>query len=263
MAAKRKTTTEDTERELAQAFSKKAEIRFTQFWLVGETPLITHAWSQKAKMEMLAKQVKGIKPAKEARNPEEEFLSSLYEIGEDPKTGKMTYGFPAMGLKNAILSVAHKDKGIPRTAVMQSLWIIAPIVRTRPALTDAICDMPLLRIYGDEPEQREDMVKIGAGLNKTASFAYRAQFFTWAMRLRMKYNASVLSELQLLSLIEESGFATGIGEWRNEKRGIFGAYRIGDIEEQAAWTKFAKGEGPLPQRTAAEDESMFDLLEAA
>ena len=249
--------------ELAEAFSKPAELKLTQTWLIGATPLITHAWSAKAKTEMLSKQVKGIKPAKAARDPEYEFRASLYEMGEDQITGEKCYGFPAMGLKNAILSSAHKDKGVPKTMVMQSLWIIAPMVRTIPALGGAICDMPLLRIYGSTPEMREDMVKIGAGLNKTASFAYRAQFFTWAIRLRMKYNSSALSETQLIGLIRESGFATGIGEWRNERRGTFGAYTVGNVEEQLSWTKFAMGKGPLPTPATFDDEAAFEMLEAA
>ena len=264
MAAKRKTAEEvHVEEDLSETFSKPAVFKVTQTWIVGTSPLITHAWSEKAKREMLSKQVKAVSPSKAAREPETEFNDSLYRVGKDAKTGHEVFGFPAMGLKNAILSCAHKDKGIPKTVVMQSLWLDAPIVRTRPALHSAICDMPLLRIYGSEPEMREDMVKIGAGIKKTASFAYRAQFSTWAMRLVIRFNASALNEVQIKSLIQESGFATGIGEWRNEKKGIFGAYQIGNIEEQRAWDAFAKNEGPLPNRAVFDMGDFSNLLDEA
>ena len=103
---------------LTKMMSKKPTFTDFSFWIVGDTPLITHAWSEKARREMLTKQLKAIKGAgKEARNPEQDFQSSLYDMGD----GK--YGFPAMGVMNCLLSAAHKDKGIPRTAVMAALWI--------------------------------------------------------------------------------------------------------------------------------------------
>jgi hypothetical protein len=212
--------------------------------LVGNTPLIVHAWSEKSRREMLQKQTKATKSGKEARNPQEDFLNSLYEMGVD--RGKKFYGFPVTGIKNAILSSAHKDKGVPRAVVQRALWLDADMVRVRPALSGAICDMPLVRIYGSDPEMREDMVRIGAGLNKTANLAYRGQFSTWAVMLTGRFNETALSTDALQFLINEAGLGTGIGEWRNEKKGIFGAFRLANIAEQNAWKKYIAGNGPLP-----------------
>jgi len=225
---------------LSALLSKKPLFIGFRFWIIGDTPLITHAWSEKAKREMLAKQVKATKPGKDPRDPPGDFVSSLYEMGNG------TFGFPATGVKNCILSAAHKDKGVPRTAVMAALWLDAQMVRTRPALAGAICDMPLLRIYGGDPEMREDMVKVGAGLSKTASLAYRGQFKFWGLRITGKLNASVLTAEQLAFLVQESGLAAGLGEWRNERRGMFGAFHLGDPQEEQEWERFAAGEGPLP-----------------
>jgi hypothetical protein len=235
---------------LTAALSKQTDYLRFSIWIVGDTPLITHAWSEKAKREMLQKQVKATKGGKEARNPDEDFVNSLYEMGDD------TYGFPAMGIKNCILSAAHKDRGIPRTAVLQALWLDANMVRVRPALSSAICDMPLVRIYGSEPSCREDMVKIGAGINKIANLAYRAQFTVWAMKVSGKFNSNILTPEALAFLIVEAGTAFGLGEWRNERRGLFGAFHLADAEEEEAWEAYknGKGEMPLPEnyRQAAE-----------
>ena len=225
---------------LASILSTKATFQAFKIWLVGDTPLITHAWSEKAKREMLQKQVKATKAGKEARDPQADFVSSLYEMGDGG------YGFPATGVKNAILSSAHKDKGIPRSSVMSALWIDAQMVRTRPALAGAICDMPLLRIYGGEPEMREDMVKIGQGLQKTANLAYRGQFTVWALKITGRFNASTITAEALTFLINESGMASGLGEWRNERKGMFGAYHLANLKEQDAWEKFSSGKGPMP-----------------
>jgi hypothetical protein len=229
--------------------SKSTPFTHGKFWLVGMTPLICHAWSFKAREEMLQKQVGAVKRGKEKRDPQADFVDSLYEIGVDKKTGRKCYGFPAMGIKNAVLSVSHKDKGVPRSTVMQSLWIDAPIVRTRPALAQAICDMPLLRIHGSDPEMREDMVKIGAGLNKVASLAYRGQFRHWAMPIKVRFNAVTLPVDSLIFLLQEAGLSTGIGEWRNERKGTFGAFRIAFPDEAEAWEAYADGNGPLPVTT--------------
>jgi len=215
-------------------------------WLVGDTPLIVHAWSQKAKLEMLQKQVKATKAGKDARDPQQDFVDSLYPMGEIK--GKKAYGFPVTGIKNAALSSAHKDKGIPRSVVQSALWFDADMVRVQPALSKAICDMPLVRLFGSDPEMREDMVRIGSGLNKTANLAYRGQFTVWAVRLTGKFNPTVLSPEALLFLIRESGVGIGIGEWRNERKGIFGSFHLADMAEQEAWEKFASGKGPLPVR---------------
>lgn len=233
-----KTTTKEP--SLASIMTKKATFKGFSAWVIGDTPLITHAWSEKAKREMLAKQVKAPKAGRDARDPQADFINSLYEMGDG------TYGFPATGVKNCILSVAHKDKGIAKTAVMSALWINAQMVRTRPALAGAICDMPLLRVHGSDPEMREDMVKIGAGLNKTASLAYRGQFTVWAFKIDGRFNSDILSLEQLAFLIDEAGFACGLGEWRNERKGMFGAFHRANEEEERAWEAYVKGKGKLP-----------------
>lgn len=207
-------------------------------WIVGSTPLIVHAWSEKAKREMLQKQVKAVRSGREERNPQADFVSSLYEMGD----GK--FGFPATGVKNSILASAHKDKGLARTAVQGALWIKAEMVRVRPALAGAICDMPLIRVWGTEPEMREDMVKIG-GIKKVASLAYRGQFRIWAMRLEGQYNPAILNPETLAFLIQEAGFSSGLGEWRNERKGVFGAFHLADSDEETEWEAHSNG-GPLP-----------------
>lgn len=226
---------------LGALLSKKPIFQAFRLWIVGDTPLIVHAWSKKAKDEMLAKQVGATRGGKEKRDPQQDFVNSLYPMAEDN-----TFGFPATGFKNAVLSSAHKDKGVARSAVLSALWINADIVSVRPALAGAVCDMPLIRIWGSEPECREDMTKIGSGLQKVANLAYRAQFRTWAMRISGRFNGSVLTADQLAFLIQEAGLASGLGEWRNERKGVFGSFHLADSAEELQWEEFAAGKGDLP-----------------
>jgi hypothetical protein len=244
-ATTRKATTETskatTERiALGELLSEKAPSVDFQFWIIGRTPLIVHAWSEKAKLEMLRKQSGATRAAKEKRNPKEDFLNSLYEMAPG------VYGFPITAVKKAILACAHKDRGIPRSDVMSALWLDAEMVRTRPALAGAVCDMPLVRIYGSKPEMREDMVRIGTGLRKTANLAYRGQFTTWAIRVTGSVNPDAVAPHALAFLTRQAGTAIGIGDWRNEKGGWFGSFAIANPQEQEAWEKYAAGKGQLP-----------------
>jgi hypothetical protein len=250
------------EPEIAEKVSTKLpeqEIRKFKFWLVGQTPLITHAWSEKAKRDMLDKQQKTASAGKDARDPEADFLNSLYEMSPG------LYGFPATAVKKCLLSAAHKDKGAPRTVVQGALWLNAELVRTRPALAGAVCDMPLIRIYGAKPEMREDMVRIGAGLKKTASLAYRAQFFPWAIRVVGKLNVKSCPLPWLPFLARESGMSTGIGDWRTEKSGMFGAFHPATVKEQEEWEAYAAGRGPLPtvEPEDLDDDDDYLTVEAA
>ena len=52
--------------------------------IVGDSPLISHAWSEKAKLMMLQKQQKNATSAKEIRRPSVEFADSLYWLTEKP-----------------------------------------------------------------------------------------------------------------------------------------------------------------------------------
>jgi hypothetical protein len=214
-------------------------------WIVGHMPLITHAWSEKARREMLTKQKQELTPeGKSPRDPEKDFFNSMYRMAD----GK--YGFPVTAIKKAMIEVAHKDKGINKTDVMKGLWLDAEMIRTKPAYAGAICDVPVVRIYGEDPEIREDMVKIGPGIKKTANLCWRAQFTIWAIRVSGRLNPTVLNWEKIGFLIEEAGTACGIGEWRNEKGGTFGLFHLATEEEAAAWELFATGEGPLPVHKA-------------
>jgi hypothetical protein len=233
---------------LALALSKKIIFRPFSIWLVGATPLICHAWSQKAKLAMLGSQAKATKGGKEPRNPEQDFVDSLYDMGDG------RYGFPVTGLKNCFLSSAHKDRGIPKTEIRGALWLNHEIVSVRPALAGAHCNMPLVEVTAPPPLMREDMVRVGAGLNKKANLAYRAEFWPWAIKVTGRYNEAMCSGSVISFLVDSGGIATGIGDWRNEKNGIFGAFRQATEEEVKAWTRFRDGKGPVPKGATLFDD---------
>ena len=238
---------------LSALFSKKATLQKFRVWVVGDSPLITHAWSHKAKQEMLAKQVKATKGGRKERKPKEDFYEALYVMEEGKNIADGVYGFPVTGFKNALLNAAHKDRGIAKTDAMKAIFFHAQMTKLMPALAGAICDMPLTRIYGSPPEMREDPVRMSG----VANFAFRPQFTNWAVLLLGELNTSICTTEAFAMLIESAGRESGVGDWRNEKRGFFGYFHMADADEEKAWDRYTARKGPLPISPA------YEVLEAA
>jgi len=241
---------EDRRIPLGELLSEKPPMQPISFWIIGDTPLICHSWSQKAKQEMLKSQAKATKSAKEARDPEKDFIDSLYDMGPLPngKKGERLYGFPITAVKKAILSCAHKDRGVPRSDVQMALYLDAEMVKVSTAHPGATCNLPLVRLYGAKPQMREDMVRIGSGLRKTANLAYRGEFFPWAIKITGAVNPAMVAPHALVFLTQQAGIGVGVGDWRNEKGGWAGSFHLGNVKEAEAWDKFAAGKGPLPKQ---------------
>jgi hypothetical protein len=184
------------------------DIRVSTLRLVGDTPLISHRWSEKAKKEMLDKQMKRAKVAKAAKDPERDYLESLYP---HPDGG---YGFPAIGFKNAAVTAVTQVSGLTKVLARGAFHVISD-----GRMADGT---ELIKIEG-EPTMREDMVRIAMG---TADIRYRGQFNEWSCVLRVRYNAGVIGGEMMANLFQHAGFSVGIGEWRPEKDGNFGMFHV-------------------------------------
>jgi hypothetical protein len=190
--------------------------------LIGDTPLISHAWSEKAKREMLGKQMKVAKPAKEAKDPHQDFQQSLYRIEGGG------YGFPSVAFKAAAVTACTSVAGITKVAARQAFHVVGEQSAVRGAFNGALMRMDLVRILGSQPEMREDMVRIAMG---TADIRYRGQFWPWHATVRVRFNGNVLSTAQIVNLFNTAGFGVGIGEWRPERDGQFGLFHVANVTE--------------------------------
>jgi hypothetical protein len=183
---------------------KPPNLQVRIFRIYGTSPLICHKWSEKAKKEMLDKQMKRAVGPKGAKDPEQDYKDSLYTF---PDGG---YGFPAVAFKAAAVR-AGTMCDIPMTESRQMFRVLGD-----PANAD------LVRIKG-KPSMREDMVRLN-GL--TADIRYRGEFKEWEADVKVQYNADLISEEQLANLFESAGFSVGVGEWRMEKKGNFGSFTL-------------------------------------
>ncbi len=195
----------------------KLDIRMMEVTIVGDSPIIVHAWSEKAKREMLQKQMKVAKSAKEAKDPVADYESSLYRLADGG------YGFPSVGFKAAAVTACTSVAGVTKVAARQAFHIIGEEVDVKGAFDGSKARVSLVRIEGGAPAMREDMVRVGMG---TADLRYRGEFTDWHAKVLVKYNANVLSESQILNIINVAGFAVGVGEWRPERDGMSGMFHV-------------------------------------
>lgn len=210
------------DRETTQIQLPPLNLEVIEVTLIGDTPLICHACSEKAKKEMLGKQMKEAKPGREAKDPEEEFRQSLYMIEGGG------FGFPSVAFKAAAVTACTSVAGITKVAARQAFHVVGEQSTVRGAFNGALMRLDLVRILGSEPEMREDMVRVGMG---TADIRYRAQFWPWHTTVRVRFNRNVLSAAQIINLFNTAGFGVGIGEWRSEKDGQHGMFHAATADE--------------------------------
>jgi hypothetical protein len=210
--------------------------------LVGITPLICHAWSQKAKLQMLDKQMgKTGRSKREPKCPEEDFVESLYWLTGtkpsfiiDEKTHQKEFdrdalmkavksakfGLPCRAVKKAMVGAARFVDGIAMTE-MKALVFVTGVQSTKAEWNHHDFSV----IDSGPPSMAEDMVRIDNG--RTADIRYRGRFDKWSTSVNIEYNANFFRLEQVYNLLRLAGFHQGVGEDRPEKSGgSFGRFTI-------------------------------------
>lgn len=216
-----------TKKGTAEVTIPALNIQHVNIRIVGDTPLISHAWSEKAKLMMLQKQTQKATTGKEVRRPAVEFANSLYWLTEKPNLDNLTddaaqkilaeylpkskFGFPTTAFKAAAIDAAYQQGLLnKKTTVRGAIHVIGEFVE----------------IEGT-PTPREDMVRIGMG---TADLRYRAEFKSWSVLLPIRYNVNSVSLEQIMNFFNYGGFSNGVGDWRPAKGGTYGAFHVESAE---------------------------------
>ena len=147
---------------------KRMNLQRTEITLVGDSSLIVHAWSAKAKKEMLDTQRKKAKGPKQAKDPERDYQEAFYRT-EDGKPG-----FPCVAFKSAAVSAGGRFADGMKMTELRGMFHVQD---------------ELVEIIG-EPNMREDMVRVGMG---KADIRYRPEFKEWKVVLKIQYNADAVS----------------------------------------------------------------------
>lgn len=172
----------------------------------GTSILVQHNWSEKARKMMRDKKGGKKTRVREVCDPQAEAKAATYFTADG------RFGIPVTALKASIIGAAHKDLGIEKTLIRKSLFIP--------------CDDPglVLPMRCDDPVIREDNVRVGSG---SADLRYRPEFNKhWECDIEIEYDANNLTPEDIVNLINRAGFGVGICEFRPEKGGDWGRYRV-------------------------------------
>ena len=186
------------------------ELETVSITIVGTTPLIVHAWSEKAKRMMLDKQTgKATKAKHEVKVPVNDFMNSLYWLTEKPEDGKTDedaehnfnaaiesgakFGFPVSGIKqSAIVGAGRGGLDVKMTELRGAFFI--------KGATDA-STMDVAEIVGAAPTMREDMVKVGGNGDPSHP----------AFTHKIVYDYRTLTQI-----FQQAGFDVELLEWCDE-----------------------------------------------
>ena len=164
--------------------------------LEGTTPFICHNWDKKNIDKMQAKQAGTASKGREKRDPAQDYEGAFYRLPD---------GRPGMKL------IAFKNAAV--TAVTS----LGKEFTNGGELT------PISYPEDTPPYMRTDTVTVGMG---STDLRYRPEFLRWGVTLAIQFNARVITQDQLVNLINLGGFSVGVGEWRPEKNGDHGRFQV-------------------------------------
>jgi hypothetical protein len=156
--------------------------------------------------KLLADQGKKTKSKRPPRNQEKETHNTLHFFADG-----VTVGFPAGGIKKCIKRGAKAVPNLAMTDIDAGLFVMRDEPRKN-----------LVRVEGDW-ESRRDIVHLQGG---TPDVRYRAFFPEWRMTLNVQYNEALLSLEQVITAVNNGGFSCGLGDWRPQRSGDYGRFRV-------------------------------------
>jgi len=188
--------------ELPKLVEKRFEVRIKE-----KTPLIVHAWSEKARTEMRDKQQGKAKGKRAPKDPKAEFEGAKYldEKGRDC--------IPLIAIKNAMVNAARFVDGMKMTFLRGAFFVEHP---------EGAHKM-LLPIDYKKCVMREDNVRVGMG---TADLRYRPEYSGWSAKFIISLNNAAITPDQVLNMLQHAGYSIGLCEWRPETNGPFGRFDV-------------------------------------
>lgn len=208
--------------------------------ILGTSPLIFNAMSQKVKTGLLLPQKKSTaeKAATMKHNPPEEFLASCYRTASDDGPTRLI--FPAPAFKAALASTATDIPGTARAQIARLTWVEGSYVD----------------IFG-LPQLLMSVVR-SADMAKTPDIRTRAILPRWACRVSITYVTPLLREKAVITLLAAAGIMRGIGDWRPEKgSGNYGQFVLVEPTDKT-FLDIMKSEGRAAQDKALAEQMPFD-----
>ncbi len=200
--------------------------------IVGRTPLLVKRFDEKTQQGIEDKQAGIASRKKEPRNPKEECERARI------KNDKGADCVKAIWFKKGMAAMAGYF-GIPRGNVEQGIYVLGD----------------LLPIKSQKPIMNTARVRVGQGTMAKTSLAYRPEFHGWTCKLRVGFDAAVITPHQVVSLLAHAGSKNGIGEWRPQKGGDYGRFDVFPAGASKAIIAKAQAEGAKAHKEAMAAEA--------
>lgn len=173
----------------------------------GMTALLTNRFTEEAEVRKTTRAAVVME-----RNPREEATKAAY-INKDG-----TFYFPTTYILAAMTNAGsnHKMKGTRRTL----RFVVPSAVRAvGETVTILNCDGPAKNF---EVDARPVVIPATKG----RIMRYRPRFEEWGAKFDLTYNEKILTAENIQMLLEEAGRDYGFGDFRPEKRGPYGTFRV-------------------------------------
>lgn len=211
------------------------------FNILGRTPLITNAMSEKARQELLfptGRKSAAQRAASLKHDPLDEYRSSMYRaIGDDAPTRILV---PATAFKAALMSSAVDIPGAAKAQIGRLTFV----------------ENTYIDIYGI-PQVMMSVVR-SSDVNKTPDVRTRAVIPDWACQITVTYTKPMIKDPAVCNLMAAAGLIQGIGDWRPQKgSGNYGTFELVD-QNNPVWEKIVAEGGRDAQDAAIADPEAFD-----
>ena len=200
------------------------DIKEAKITLTGTSPLITHPFGEKVRAQILAKQSQQPSEGRAPKDPDEEIRLNFYVV-PGRESGRLVlskwplreveaeqgmFGFPASGFKGAAVSACRylKGSGLTMNFVRGAFHVLGDILPLR----------------WEKIRKRDDAVRLQR--TGSADVRYRPEFVGWEIDLPIAFNSRGIGLAQIVNLYQHAGFSVGVGDWRPEKDGVFGMWRV-------------------------------------
>lgn len=198
-------------------------MRVVQMRIIGDSPLVINRMSEKAMKTMEEKQRAGgtakTRKARAPRDFEADFRNASYVSEEG------WYGLHASSFRNAAIDVC-RVAGLVMTRAKLAIFVIADGL-------DKKDGTPLVRIHGDEPENFMAYVRNATGV---VDLRARPMWRKWSCVVTVRYDADVLTEVDVVNLMMRVGAEAGLGEGRPNSKNSnglgFGTFHIQGEDEK-------------------------------
>jgi len=216
------------------------KMRSVIVFLVGTSPLIMHRFAFKAWQELLypaPKKNAAERASSLKHQPLEEFRGCLYRNRDSSQ--------PAL---------FHIPNGMPHQCLTAAALDTPGATRAAMERWTSVVDLNI-NLFG-VPQLFMAMVR-NSDMNRTPDVRTRPIFPKWACQIKIDYKVDPLTDTSIMNLLGTAGVIVGMGDWRPQKGGPYGKFRLCSANDKE-YLDIVRKQGRAAQQKAFEQPSYWD-----